>query len=418
MRVYLIVYILLFGFYHHLNAQAVQFAEPEKLGGNVNSEAEEMSPMLSPDGKTLYFSRAFDETNVGGKYGGIDIWLTHKTEGGEWTDATNNLGNLNNKDNNAVIGIKGGGIVLYLLNSYNRKSGISFTKLVNNEWIKPEFIEIPGLSKDGFVGFYVSPDYEVILISFVGPDTHGKEDLYVSLKKDGEWTKPVNLGATVNTSGYEISPFLSHDKKRIYFASDGHQGYGDADIFMSERLYNSWTIWTIPQNLGSKINSEKFDAYFSITKDSTVFFTSNRGGGYADIYQSKIVSKKNEGYADMKQLLKETQGLLNQLKADNEVYSVEFVDNAAEISEDGQEKIEEFISSYGEQQKFILTFDAKQVERNNSLKLLNNKRQSAVMNLLISKGYDINNLVIEKEGSDMQSQLNGDKNTLYIIHLK
>ncbi|MBL3658178.1 PD40 domain-containing protein [Fulvivirga sediminis] len=417
MRVYLIVYML-FGFCHSLIAQAVHFSEPKKLGENVNSEAEEMSPMLSFDGKTLYFSRAFDDDNVGGKYAGTDIWMSQKSESGEWTEATNNLGNLNNKDNNAVIGIKDQGIVLYLLNSYNRKSGISFTKLVNNKWIKPEFIEIPGLTKEGFVGFYVSPDYEVILISFVGPDTHGKEDLYVSLKKDGEWTKPVNLGATVNTSGYEISPFLSHDKKRIYFASNGHQGYGDADIFMSERLYNSWTVWTIPQNLGSSINSEKFDAYFSITEDSTVFFTSNRAGGYADIYESKIVSKDNEGYTDMKNLLKETQGLLNQLKADNEVHSIDFGENEAQLKNEDQAKIEEFIATYGEQQKFILTFDAKQVIRNNSLKLLNNKRQSAVMNFLISKGYDINNVVIEKDGSEIQSQTNKNKNTLYIIHLK
>jgi hypothetical protein len=100
------------------------------------------------------------------------------------------------------------------------------------------------------------------------------------------------MGTTINSRGYEISPYLSADKKRLYFASNGHGGEGDADIFYSERLYNSWETWSVPVNLGNSINSKKFDAYFSIYGDTIAYFASNRDGRYADLYEAKVVQGK------------------------------------------------------------------------------------------------------------------------------
>jgi hypothetical protein len=64
---------------------------------------------------------------------------------------------------------------------------------------------------------------------------------------------------------------------------------GDADIFVCNRLYNSWDTWSTPRNLGEKINSKNFDAYFSIYGDSVAYFSSNRGSKYSDVYKVAVV---------------------------------------------------------------------------------------------------------------------------------
>jgi hypothetical protein len=56
-------------------SQELTFSQPIKLGSQINSDDEELNSLLSPDGKTLYFSRAFSERNKGGKYAGSDIWV-------------------------------------------------------------------------------------------------------------------------------------------------------------------------------------------------------------------------------------------------------------------------------------------------------------------------------------------------------
>ena len=83
------------------------------------------------------------------------------------------------------------------------------------------------------------------------------------------------MGEQINTEGYEISPFLSDDKQALFFASNGHPGYGNTDVFVSYRQDSSWTNWSNPENLGDGINSAGFDAYLTVSGDSQVFFVSN-----------------------------------------------------------------------------------------------------------------------------------------------
>jgi hypothetical protein len=172
--------------------------------------------------------------------------------------------------------------------------GIYFSKKTGETWSRPQLITLPGIDNYDFISFYVSPDLDVIFLSMKADDSKGSEDLYFSAKDAaGLWTKPKNLGATINTSGFEISPFLSADKKRLYFSSNGHRGEGDADIFYSDRLYDSWETWSVPVNLGSQINTKKFDAFFSIYGDTVAYFASNRDDKYADIYKAKVTQGKS-----------------------------------------------------------------------------------------------------------------------------
>jgi hypothetical protein len=274
--------------------QLLDFKEAKKLSGSINNPtSEESMPLLSPDGRKLYFTRALSNDNEGGFYGGQDIWVSDRTIEG-WSKSTNRL-SINNKDNNVVIGISKDGKTLYFADASHAKrmNGIYMSKLNGTKMSKPELIPIPGIANLDFIGFYMSPDNDVIFISMKAGDAMGSEDLYYTIKDSaGSWQVPKSLGATINTSGYEISPFLSSDKKRLYFASNGHSGFGDADIYYSERVYESWETWSVPVNLGPVVNSKKFDAYFSIYGDSVAFFSSNRDGKYGDIFQVEVGERK------------------------------------------------------------------------------------------------------------------------------
>ncbi len=272
--------------------QQLSFDNVRRLPSAINSDAEESMPLLSPDGKTLYFNRTMHPENIGGQFSGSDAWISRKDQlTGAWTQASNRKMDINNRANNAIVGLNRTGDVVYLLNTYSTKAtkGIYFVKGTGNTWSKPEFIPIPGLAQEGFIGAYVSPDFDIILLSMKREDSRGEEDIYVTLRDSkGVWSEPKNLGQAINTPGFEISPYLSSDKKRIYFASNGHPGMGDADIFYSDRLYESWETWSTPRNLGDKVNTTAFEAYYSMYGDSVAFFSSNRTGKLADLYTASV----------------------------------------------------------------------------------------------------------------------------------
>lgn len=113
------------------------------------------------------------------------------------------------------------------------------------------------------------------------PNGYGLTDIWaVDINKDGTYGDPINLGATVNTSGKEMFPFIS-DKDQLYFSSDGREGIGELDIYVTQKSTES--DYYIPINLGEPLNSLKDD--FSIAyRNGSKFghFSSNRDGGKGD----------------------------------------------------------------------------------------------------------------------------------------
>lgn len=264
-------------------------SNPSPLSGTVNTGAEESIPIFSKDSSTLYFVRTMDPTNVGGEMD-QDIWYSTKDESGAYTDCQR-LKDLNNKFNNAVAGIASDNSAIYLLNAYDGKKdlekGLALAKGENNKWNTPEKVEIPGLNIEGdFYGFHVNGGQDAIILSCKGAGSLGEEDLYVITKTGDSWSAPRHMGSAINSSGYEIAPFLTPGNDTLYFSSNGHGGQGDADIFYSVKK-GSWSSWSKPINLGSRINSAKFDAFF-IKSDNQAFWSSNRDGERSDIYSMQI----------------------------------------------------------------------------------------------------------------------------------
>lgn len=381
-------------------AQELVFSDPIKLSSSVNSEDEELGIILSNDGKTMYFSRAFHDKNLGGKYAGTDIWMSKKDDQGNWMPAANVGKPWNNKRSNSVIGINHDNTVVYLLNAYSNKSGIAFSKLINGEWSDPEVIPIPGINRNDFVGFYVNPAFDVILISMKGADSFGEEDLYVSLKdSSGKWTEPKNLGPTLNTKGFEISPFLSSDKKRLFFSSNGHGGFGDADVFVSDRLYESWDLWSTPVNLGSKINSQSFESYVSMYKDSIGYFSSNRSVSHSEIYQAAVIGSKAKLKADsINRVILQTKKLLIELSKNDSLSEniriVSFEQGLSTLSNEQKALIDKALTSYNNSTHVIeiWCYYPESVSRDASY-ILASKRQDAILEFLIKKGIPKSNIV-------------------------
>jgi hypothetical protein len=300
--------VLLFSFIPFLSwGQEWDFGPLRKLPAGINSPYEDILPMLSPDGKTLFFSRAASPENTGGRFAGTDVWVSKFNDAtSEWSKPVNEK-TFNNKGTDAVIGMNEKGDEVFLLSTTGTKraQGIYQSTNKNNSWSDPKLIEIPGLNTADFLGAYVSSDLKVIIFSMNGEESRGNEDLYISLKNaKGEWSKPRNLGSTINTSGFEMAPFLSPDKRRLYFASNGHPGYGNSDIFYSDRLYESWEVWSAPKNLGLKINSAAFESFFSIYHDTVALFSSSRTSRqFSDIYRVSVFPVKEESVEDYYQYL-------------------------------------------------------------------------------------------------------------------
>ena len=268
-----------------VEAQEVSFVfdEPKALSGKINSEAPEMMPLFSPDGKSLYFIRAQHPENHGSKNKSQDVWRSDLKQG-HWSEPTNDLGPINSKGLNAIAGISRDGKMIYLLDAYGpggrSREGLTSVAQKGGSWSNPKELELPDLQLlSDFYGFHMCPDDSTLLISMKDPKSLGKEDLYVCTKTAyGTWSNPIHLGDQINTKGYEISPFLSADKKRLFFVSNGHEGLGGADIYFSDRLEESWTKWSKPVNLGAPVNSPGYDGFFRLhpSKDEAIFVSDRK----------------------------------------------------------------------------------------------------------------------------------------------
>lgn len=270
----------------------------EALDKNVNSDYTELNPLLSPDGKTLYFSRKNHPENVGGADDKEDIWYSELGTDGKWTLARNMGPQFNTAGPNfvnAVTSTPDGGTVLLLGNKYlpsgKLVSGVSLSNQVGGSWSPPAPLEIKNdYNYNEKANYFLSNTRKSLMISVEREDSHGSRDLYVSFQQDDNtWSEPLNLGGVVNTAGEESAPFLAADDKSLYFSSNGFAGFGGADVYMSTRLDDTWTNWSEPQNMGPDINSSLDDLFFNIPANGEyAYYSRNVTDQNADIFRVKL----------------------------------------------------------------------------------------------------------------------------------
>lgn len=267
-----------------------EVAQPEELGVAVNSIYSERLPIITPDGQTLFFTRKEHPKNIGAD-NKDDIWVSYRKDDDTWSSAVNIGIPLNNDDHNFVVATDPSSKQLYLGNDYDKSTeGISISKKEGRSWSKPKGMKIEDHYNDSpFVGYHVNINGDVLLMSVQRKEGFGERDFYVSFKrKNNEWTKPKNLGTTINTVNTENSIFLAADNQTIYFSSNGHPGYGGFDMFMSRRLDNSWTKWSKPKNLGKNINSKENDFNYTIPASGEYAYFASGSMDDSDLYRIKL----------------------------------------------------------------------------------------------------------------------------------
>ncbi len=266
------------------------------LGVGVNSVYNEVKPIITSDGSRLYFTRQYAPTNVGGTQDLADIYYSENVNGA-WTEAKNIGSPLNNRNPNGVTAITADGSQLLLINEYTANGGVgnglSITQKTPTGWETPQKVNIEGfVNLNDFVDFTLSPNGDVMVMAIETKESLGDQDLYISFYKGNEqWTKPKNIGAALNTPKAEFSPFIAPDGLTMYFASEGHGGYGKSDIFYTKRLDDTWLKWSAPVNLGPTINTAEWDGYFTIAANSNVAYVVSQQGsraGSRDIYEVRV----------------------------------------------------------------------------------------------------------------------------------
>ena len=217
-----------------------------------NTSYDELNPVISPDGRSLYVTVSNHPQNTGGKRDPGDIWVSVLTETNQWSAPVHGGSLLNDMGFNGVAGFSPDGSQMFLLGHYGtsgstaRTQGIAVSRSNNNGWSKPENINIPYFqNKSGVLSGYVLPDQSVFVFSAETYGSKGVEDIYVCTKApNGSWSEPKNLGGVINTRFQELSPSLTADGKTLYFSTNGGKGQGSFDIYSATRLDDGWTNWS------------------------------------------------------------------------------------------------------------------------------------------------------------------------------
>lgn len=226
-----------------------------------NSSYPEWAPVLSWDGSLLFFAKDEAPGNLGFS-NRTDIWYSRRTDGLSWSPPINVGRPLNDDGHSIPMALSPLEDQLFVV---RKGSDQRYTYLMSSTegrmWQSPTGLDISWLADGSFPtsqikSFQLSYDQQYFIFLAETPDGCGQLDIYVSVKNnDNQWAYPFNIGPIVNSDENECSLFLAADNQSLYFASNGHNGLGGYDIFVSRRQDDSWLKWSTPLNLGPAVNS-------------------------------------------------------------------------------------------------------------------------------------------------------------------
>ncbi|MEX0272780.1 MAG: OmpA family protein [Flavobacteriaceae bacterium] len=224
---------------YKVDADSNSIGHVEKLQEMVNTRLHESTSALSPDGKTLYFTR--NNYNDGKHVKDGEGMVRLRIFKAVWSDADN-----------------------------------EFTELVDLPFNSDSYsVAHPALSADGKTLYFASDM----------PGTLGASDIFkVRVNNDGTYSTPENLGSSINTEARETFPYVTSENV-LYFSSDGHPGLGGLDVFATNIAYDKFDGKVL--NVGKPVNGKMDDFTFIFDEGTREgYFASNRadGVGSDDIY--------------------------------------------------------------------------------------------------------------------------------------
>ncbi|HEX8038669.1 MAG TPA: OmpA family protein, partial [Chryseosolibacter sp.] len=258
-----------------------------KMDKTVNTFRHEAAPVVSPDGKSLYFFVQNHPENTYGSSDTQDIWVSRKDEQGNWSAAEHLKSPFNIHPSNQVFTILPDGNIFI---KGGRSKGEKGFSIVNpgGGLTELDVKEFKKMNQGRFYGATMSADRKHIIMYFSEKENSPYSDLYIShLQGDGSYSQPEKMKLSTTTD--EVGPFIAPDQKSLYFGSarqaPGRQG--GVDIYKSTRLDESWMNWSEPVNLGKPINTAALDFYFTIDAAGNIFTSrANKAleGAQLDLY--------------------------------------------------------------------------------------------------------------------------------------
>lgn len=357
-----------------------------RLPAVINSYRPTIQPLLTPDGKRLYFDRKYHPLNVGMNRDCDDIWYSDRKSDGSWGDPVNIGPPLNTPDCDVLFSISPDGRTALVGGEYEystKRPGFSVTKWDGVGWGTPQKIFIPNFyNKSGFFYANLSADGNVLIMGLQRSDSKGSLDLYFSLKdKSGVWSEPKTLGDEVNTSGFDVSPFLALDGKTLYYSTDGFGGHGKADLFMTRRLDDTWQSWSKPINLGIAINTSADEHSISLNAagDTACIVSSDSLNELEGIYFVCLPSEVRPQKVNLEKLIQNTP------REKIPTPALYFESKESILSETNQELLEKVIPALQQAKEIIITGYADDIGSDGYNMNLSKRRARAVREFLEKK---------------------------------
>ena len=263
----------------------------DNVGGDINSQYPDYSPVITADESEMIFTSRRPETTGGG----IDPFMNEPFEdmyiadriNNKWGQARNMGPTVNTDGHDSNCGLSADGQKFLIYKDVNH-GDVFESFLTGTVWSTPEKLN-KNINTDAHESSSsYTPDGNTIYFISDKEGGLGGRDIYTSTKSlKGKWGEAVNLGPIINTPEDEEGIFVHPDGKTIYFSSKGHQTMGGYDVFKS--IYNdSLKSWSKPENIGYPINTTDEDVFFSVAASGKhAYYSSVRADGYGekDIYR-------------------------------------------------------------------------------------------------------------------------------------
>ena len=252
------------------------------LTGQVNSSNSEFNPVITKD-SILLFSSLPQKSGPTGKLiennDAINIYFSKYK--GEWQkpqSTTSEIAALGYHFANGTYDHENN-IYFFTICGREGECSIYESSIENGQLINPQrlndFINLKGSTNtQPHFSSHAGTDYLYFVSNRKGG--LGGLDIYVSQRKQGDWSDPENVGENINSPEDDVTPFFDPVNQKLYFSSSWHFGFGGQDIFVAEKRRSN--DFEIPSNMGIPINSSANDLYFSIFDGKNGFITSNRDG--------------------------------------------------------------------------------------------------------------------------------------------
>lgn len=252
------------------------------LGEKINDRFEEINPVVSGDESVLVFTR---------KLQFYDAVFCCRKVNGRWTEPENLTPYFGVDGNTYSTGLSYDGNELVVYRSDNFDGNLYVSLYKNGKWTKLEKLNANINTKYWESHASFSKDGKTLYFTSNRAGGYGGLDIYKSQRtRGGEWGPAINLGPVINSKYHENTPFVTEDGNTLYFSSTGHYNMGGFDIFYSTRLDNGQ--WTKPVNAGYPLNTTSDDEFFTPVGDGAYAYYAKYNAedtyGMTDIYKLEV----------------------------------------------------------------------------------------------------------------------------------